>query len=343
MDNPLGQGIKGTWNHGRHKVAIFGALSSSGWDSIATRRGELKKLIEIGKEYSPEIANSLGIARDQLKQSDYEHAFALNPVLAQVSDVVKVNAPVRVISHAAAAVAGIIGGVFASAMSRPKVAPGTPKEDVQDPSNIVAGVFSAVAGTLTGKLVRNLLHERKLDKALEGTAHHQIMTLKDKQLKKEEVMPAEVFMVRLALKPEQGIAVEKTGGKRFADMTPEQQQGVMQNFPAMDTENFASAWEECTQNALYINRDGARPQGLYFNRSLAPKEKAEAGKIPEPEQASAVEKGQRVAAQEANTTSFVSRLGKDNPQAQEAGAAYGENHQSRVLSAAGAGASPSIR
>lgn len=340
-DNPVRQGIKGTWDYGRHKVSAFGALSSSGWDSVATRRTELKTLIEIGKEYSPEIANSLGIARDQLKQSDYEHAFALNPLLAQVKDVVKVDTPVRAISHAAAAVVGMAGGVFASAWSRPKVAPGTPKEDVQDPSNIVAGVFSAVVGALTGKLVRNLLHERKLDKTLEGTAHHQIMLLKDKQLKKEEVSPAEVFMVNLALKPEQGAAIGKAQGKRFADMAPEEQEAVMQNTPAMDSEAFPNALEECKQNALYINRDGVRPQGLYFSRSIAPKAKTE----PVPD---AAEKGQPETVMEqgaGQTVSFVARVRKDTAQQQQEtpAVAMTEKHQSRVLSAAGASAAPSIR
>lgn len=340
-DNPVRQGIKGTWNHGRHKVSAFGAASSSAWDSVATRRGELKTLIEIGKEYSPEIANSLGIARDQLKQSDYEHAFELNPLLAQVKDVVKVDTPIRVISHAAAAVAGMAGGVFASAWSRPKVEPGTPKEDVQDPSNIVAGVFSAVVGALTGKLVRNLLHERKLDKALEGTAHHQVMLLKDKQLKKEEVSPAELFMVNLALKPEQGVAIEKTKGKRFADMAPEEQEAVMQSAPAMDSEAFPNALEECKQNALYINRDGVRPQGLYFSRSIAPKTKTESvpETVAESQQKPAMEQGA------SQTVSFVARVRKDAAQQQQetSAAAMTEKHQSRVLSAAGASAAPSIR
>lgn len=350
-DNPVNQGIRGTWGRGRHKVSAFGALSSSGWDSVATRRAELKTLIEIGKEYSPEIADSLGVAKDQLKQTDYEHAFALNPVLAQVKDVVKVNAPIRVISHTAAAVTGMMGGVFASAWARPKVNPGTPPEDVQDPSNIVAGVFSAVVGVLTGKLVRNVLHERKLDSALEGTAHHQIMLLKDKQLKKEEVAPTEIFMVHLALKPEQGIAVEKAAGKGFAEMTPEEQEAAMQGFPAMDPEQFSNAWEECKQNALYINRDGVRPQGLYFGRSIEPKEKATGQEKPQnslqpkPEQgqAPAAERGQKVAEQAhgGQTVSFAARL-RDAQQQPEA-LSYSEKHQSRLLSGAGPAATPSIR
>lgn len=341
--NPFNQGIRDTWDRGRHKVSIFGALSSSGWDSVATRRGELKTLIEIGKEYSPEIANSLGVARDQLKQSDYEHAFALNPVLAQVKDVVKVDTPIRAASHAAAAIVGMIGGTFASSWSRPKVTPETRPEDVQDPSNIVAGVFSAVVGALTGKLVRNVLHDRKLDKALEGTAHHHIMLLKDKQLIKEEVKPAEIFMVHLALKPENGTIIEKTAGKRFSDMTPEEQESVMQGFPAMDSEKFPNALEECKQNALYINRDGVRPQGLYFNNSIAPKEKATGqGKPqdvfqPAPGESLAAEKGQEpvvAGGQGEQTVSFVARVRKDAQQPEVP--SYGEKHQSRVLSAAGA-------
>lgn len=101
---------------------------------------------------------------------------------------------------------------------------------------------------------------------MEDTAHHQIMEIKGKQQRGEETTAADVFIVQLALNPQLDEVIQQgSGGTRFRDMEPAQQQQLMQA-------EFPEILEANTRMARLINEEGLRPQQLVFGEVRAPEQ-----------------------------------------------------------------------
>jgi hypothetical protein len=241
---------------GAGKVSVFGAAAGATIDIISATRDERAFLSAIASEYRPEIAERLGLAEDQVTEQHYNMAFDENPILQQAKQAAQMDGKIRAANTTIAAGVGLLAGLVTSSLSHPKKKPGV--YTVKDsPANIVGGVVSTFGGMMAGKAARHVMHTRRLDGAIEKTAHYQIMQIKEKQQRGEETTPADIFLVQLMLNPLVNEAITQSTGKRFCDMEPEQKMQILQTeFPEFLEVNMIMADR--------INNDGMRPQQLMF-------------------------------------------------------------------------------
>lgn len=251
---------------GARNVSIFGAATGTTLDLVAATRDERAFLSGIAKEYVPEIAESFGATglagkdkpkKSQITEEDFNEAFKRNPILQQAKAVSQMNGTVKVANAIIASSVGLLAGLAMSSVSRPKENSGSIKND---PANIVGGVFSSLGAIAAGKVGRTLLHSRGLDKAMENTAHHQIMQIKEKQLAGTDTTAADVLLVQLLLEQKQNMAVGQDGTP-FRDLTPEQQKDILET-------QFPQMVEMTTNIAERINK-GMRPQRLLYGLERA--------------------------------------------------------------------------
>lgn len=255
------QGVADVLAQGSKKVSALGAVAGAGIDVVSATRDERGYLSDLAKEYRPEIAERLGLAENQVTEEHYNMAFADNPVLAQAKEVTKMSGAVRGVNSTIAAAVGLLAGMGASALTRRAQAGGKQA----DAANIAGGVAATLGAAAAGRVARKFLHSRKLDGALESTAHYKIMEIKGKQQRGEETSAADIFGVQLALNPEVGAVIEQGTGKRFQDMDAPQQLQLMQ-------QEFPEILEVNNEMARLINEKGMRPQELVFGEIRAPKE-----------------------------------------------------------------------
>lgn len=255
------QAVIDTAKKGSLKVNALAAVAGTGIELVSATRDERGFWSEIADEYRPEIAQRLGVAVDQVTQEHYQMAFAENPVLAQAKQVSQMGAGVRAANMIISTTVGVLAGIGASVLSRPK--PGHGGEDKgSGPANIAGGVAATFSAAAVGKLTRKLMHTNRLGKAMEGTAHYKIMQIKEKQQRGEETTPADIFEVQLALNPEAAQAIKQTTGKDFAALDAAQKQQVLSTeFPDIMQVNAVMAER--------INKDGMRPQQLVFGEVRA--------------------------------------------------------------------------
>lgn len=247
---------------GSGKVSVIGAAAGAGIDVVSATRDERGYLSELAKEYRPEIAERLGLAESQVTEQHYHMAFDENPVLAQAKQVSQMGKGIRAINSSIALGVGLLAGLGASVATRRAQSGGKQA----DAANIAGGVAATLGASGAGKIARKLLHTKNLDKALEDTAHHQIMEIKGKQQRGEETTAADVFIVQLALNPQLDEAIQQSsGGARFREMEPAQQQQLMQA-------EFPEILEANTRMARLINEEGLRPQQLVFGEVRAPEQ-----------------------------------------------------------------------
>lgn len=243
-----------------NKVSIITAAAGAGIDIVSATRDERGYLSELAKEYRPEIAKANGAAEHQITEADYHKAFAENPILAQAKKAVQMSGGVRFVNTTVALGVGILAGIGSSALIRQAQAGG--RQDA-DASNIGGGTIATLAAAGAGKLMRNLLHTRKQEGALENTAHHKIMLIKSKQQHGEETTAADIFQVQLALNDDVQDAIRQKTGQRFQDMEPERQLELLKT-------EFPAVYEANTEMARLINEEGLRPQQLLFGEIRAP-------------------------------------------------------------------------
>lgn len=245
---------------GSQKISVIGAAAGAGIDIVSATRDERGHLSELAKEYRPEIAERLGLAESQVTEEHYKMAFTENPVLAQAKEASQMGGGVRAINSAIAIGVGILAGLGASIATRQAQSGGKQA----DAANIAGGVAATLGASGAGKLVRKLLHTRKLDAVLEKTAHHKIMEIKGKQQRGEETTAADIFLVQLALNPEIDQAIAQGVGKRFQELDAARQDTLLRGeFPDIHQAN--------TEMARLINEEGLRPQQLVFGEVRPPR------------------------------------------------------------------------
>lgn len=254
--------MAGLLEKGSPKVSVLGAAAGAVIDGVSATRDERGYMSDIADEYRPEIAERLGLAENQVTQQHYQMAFGENPVLAQAHEVEKMSGVVRAATATISVAAGTLAGLAASAFSRPKPIAGVDMKG-KDPSNIAGGVVSTLAAAASGKLARKLLHTSRLKGAMEKTAHHKIMLIKEKQQRGEETTPADIFAVQLALNPELEQQITQVTKKKFADMQPQEQEALLQ-------QEFPDILQANRKMADSINHDGMRPQQLVFGEVRSP-------------------------------------------------------------------------
>lgn len=238
---------------GSTKIGVLGAFAGAGMDMISATRDEREFLSNLVDEYRPEIAKRLGLAEKQVTAEHFNAAFRDNPVLAQAKEATSMSRVVGAISAGVSVVFGIAAGMGAAFMVRR----GQQTEGMQENAASIAGTLAAsFGGWSAGKVTRQVLHKRKQGGALEGTAHSQIMVIKNKQQLGEPTDAADIFKVQLAVNPQVGEAIQQTFGKPFGELGATEQQQLMQaEFPDILAMN--------EEMARRIN-EGARPQGLLF-------------------------------------------------------------------------------
>ena len=247
---------------GSKKVSMIGAAAGAGIDIVSATRDERGYLSELAKEYRPEIAERLGLAENQVTEQDYHKAFAENPILAQAKQVSQMSGAVRVINTTIAVGVGVLAGLAGSIITRRAQSGGKQA----DAANIAGGTLATLAAAGAGKMVRKVLHTRKLDDALKETAHNKIMDIKGKQQQGEATTAADIFLVQLALNPDLDAEIQQVKGLRFQEMQPEQQMEVLRT-------EFPNIHEANTEMARLINEKGMRPQQLVFGVVRNSKEK----------------------------------------------------------------------
>jgi hypothetical protein len=256
------QGIVDTLKKGSPRISAVSAVAGTGIELVSATRDERAYLSEIADEYRPEIAERLGLAVDQVTEGHYQAAFAENPVLAQAQEAAKMKGVVRAANMAISTGVGVLAGMAASAFSRPKPGMSGAEDKGKDPANIAGGVAATIGAAAIGKLMRKVTHTNHLGKAMENTAHHKIMLIKEKQQRGEETTPADIFEVQLALNPEVGKTIKAATGKRFDALDAAEKQQMLRS-------EFPDIFEVNAVMAQRINKDGMRPQQLVFGEVRA--------------------------------------------------------------------------
>lgn len=245
--------VKNFAKAGSSKISVIGAIAGAGMDMVSATRDERAFLSDLVDEYRPEIAKRLGLAEKQVTAEHFDAAFRENPVLAQAKETTSMKRAVRIVSNAVSVGFGIVAGMSAAFFVRR----GQQTEGMQENAASIAGTLAAsFGGWSAGKLTRQVLHKRKLGTALEGTAHNQIMVIKNKQQMGQPTDAADIFRVQLAVNPQVGEAIQQAFGKPFSAMQAGEQRQLLEN-------EFPDILKMNDEMARRIN-EGARPQGLLF-------------------------------------------------------------------------------
>lgn len=240
-------------------VSVVLAMAGAVFDKVSTNREERAFIEKLVDEYRPEIAAKNRISAEQVTQDLFEQALQENIVLAQARHAARVDPGTRITSAAVATIAGTVAGSAAAGVTRKTH---TNKEAANNAANIAAGIVGTISAMLGGKITRILFKNKSGAKALKGTAHAEIMAIKEQQQKGQETTPMDVFRVQLAVNPEVAVAIQHSYGKPFAELDAQTQQGVLQT-------EFPELFQLNAEIAQRIN-DGARPQGLVFGEVVAP-------------------------------------------------------------------------
>lgn len=292
---------------------IGGVLSAVIFDKFLSTSSERELSAKIIKDYDPEIAKSFGRAKHQLTEEHYQTVFKKNPILAQAKKAITISPSAHILSTLAAFVAGVAAGLGISPpiynKERKKSTPriekaqeklaeakviGDPKkrqEAVEKANNefkqiekqmrispgIAALLASSVIGTFAGLLVRKSMHLNHREKALEDTAHGQIMRLKHKQQMAEKITAGDVFLVDLALHKDDD-KQRLAAYNEFKGLDIVQQDSFME-------QHYANKLKACQEIANKIN-DGARPHAIPFMQAehMKVREEAKAKEVAIPQQ-----------------------------------------------------------
>lgn len=239
------------------RVSAMGAVVGAGFDFISANKADHGFLSDLAEEYRPEIAERLGLSAEQVTQLHFMQAFSENPILHQAKEATKTGKKTRLIAGGVSLAVGSAAGLGAAIFARKSQGDGQLQGQGQKNAAGIAGSLASTLGAMfSGRLTRHLIRRDNGASHLKGTAHGQIMAIKEKQQQGIPTNPADIFKVILALNPEIDVAIKNTLGKEFDKLeTGQQLELIASQFPE-DAQLY--------QEAAELINQGARPQFLIF-------------------------------------------------------------------------------